>query len=239
VRRANGIYREIFTCEKCLGTLGCWMVRDPHRVPRKLVRRALVSPVMIIGQALGSSTQRLSGVPYAFPNGDLSRTGVTLNAFLHKFGHTIDERSDMPYVYSTDIVQRYTGPSRVGAGDRRPTSKEIANCADWLEKEIRLVRPQVVILLGRIPSQVFGRRYIGSRLMEWGKSYEIKIEGDVVAAFAVPHPSYRRRDPEVVDAVYRRVARRARQILGSDPSLVGRSALSRSVRASGRGTRGE
>lgn len=42
------------------------------------------------------------------------------------------------------------GKNTTGEGDRRPSPAEIALCAPWLERELALVQPRVVLLLGRL-----------------------------------------------------------------------------------------
>ncbi|HAS84856.1 MAG TPA: uracil-DNA glycosylase [Candidatus Yonathbacteria bacterium] len=46
-------------------------------------------------------------------------------------------------VYITNIV-KYRPPE-----NRDPTSKEIADCAKWLEEEIKLIDPALIVFLGR------------------------------------------------------------------------------------------
>jgi uracil-DNA glycosylase family 4 len=157
------LYREIHECEKCLGDPRCEMAADEDRMARTLVSRAAESPIFVIGQALGPNTQRLSGVPYTYPNGELSPTGRVLDDLLRAIGYTIDARGDRPYVYSSDIVQRYPGPAVGGGGDRTPTRVEMENCAEWLETELRIVRPRVILLLGRFASDYF----LGSMGIAW------------------------------------------------------------------------
>jgi uracil-DNA glycosylase len=61
---------------------------DPQAVPKRVIERALTSEVFLVGQAPGSRTQRLSGIPYVGQNGRLSQTGRRLDAYLGRFGYT-------------------------------------------------------------------------------------------------------------------------------------------------------
>jgi uracil-DNA glycosylase family 4 len=128
-------------------------------------------------------------------------------------GFTIDAEGQLPCAYSTEIVQRYPGPAARGGGDRRPTSREIANCADWLLAELLIVRPRVILLLGSLPARVFLHRYGRCEGVERGTAYDVEIADNRATAFAVYHPSYRRRQPEVVDRLYSQVATQARRVL--------------------------
>jgi hypothetical protein len=119
-RTSPPLYRKIYECERCLGDPGCRMQPDNERVMRRVVPRAATSPLFVIGQALGPNRQRRSGLPYTYPNGDLSPTGRALDQFLRMIGFTIDPSGTLPYAYSSDIVQRYPGPAPYRGGDRRP-----------------------------------------------------------------------------------------------------------------------
>lgn len=216
VQRLRDIYRDIHACKQCLTDPGCRMRPDEERVVRPVVTRAAISPLFIIGQALGPDTQRRSGLPYTYPTGALSSTGRVLDQFLRKMRFTIDAASKLPYPYSTDIVQRYPGPAAKGGGDRQPTPREVANCADWLRAELLIVRPRVILLLGSLPAHYFLRKYGRRERVEWGVAHDVEIADNRAVAFAVYHPSYRRRKPELVDRLYSQVAIQARRVLNQE-----------------------
>ena len=205
------LYREIHECEKCFGDRGCQMAVDQQRTARALVPRAVMSPVFVIGKALGPNTQRLSGLPYTYPNGELSPTGRVLDDLLRAIGYTIDARSGRPYVYSSDIVQRY--PGQAAGGDRRPTRGEIQNCAGWLRTELRIVRPRAILLLGKLASQEFLASYGIAWRDQWGEPEDVTVDGHDTTAFPVYHPAFRRRKPLVVDDLYANVAEQMRGLL--------------------------
>ena len=208
------LYEEIFRCDMCIGAQGCLIQPDPERVRRKVIPSALDSEVFVVCQALASRTQRRSGIPYCMPDGSLSQAGQKFDAFLQKFGYTIDPASELNYVYSSDVIQHYPGPGN--GGDRKPTRPEADNCADWLRKEIGLVRPRVVILLGEVPTKDFLRRYGGMRIRRmadaWGKVYQCAIDGHAVSAVPVRHPSYRF-DRNQTERIYRNAAERILTLL--------------------------
>ncbi len=213
MRRLRRLYREIHECERCLADPGCRMLPDDERVMRRVVPRTAASPLIVVGQALGPATQRRSGLPYTYPSGDLSPTGRALDQFLRMLGFTIDPSGTQPCAYLSDIVQRYPGPAAGGGGDRRPTPREVANCAEWLDAELRIVQPRVILLLGRQSAGYFLHAYGQSERVQWGAPRQVEIDGCRATAFAVYHPAYRRRKPEIVDALYTSVARKARRIL--------------------------
>jgi uracil-DNA glycosylase len=133
---------------------------------------------------------------------------------LRAIGYTIDARSRRPYVYSSDLVQRYPGQAK--GGDRRPTPREIQNCAEWLRAELRIARPRVILLLGELASRDFlalcGIDWPG----RWGEPEHVTVDGHDSTAFPVYHPAYRRRKPSVVDDLYASVAEHMRGLVLAD-----------------------
>src|SRR5437899_11666814 len=103
--------------------------------------------VMIIGQAPGA-VELTTGLPFS------GRAGAELRRWLAEAG--IDE-ADLPY--RTSITKCFRGRAASGAGDRRPSPAEIALCAPWLEAELALLRPRVVLLLGTLAiDRLWGKR---------------------------------------------------------------------------------
>ncbi|MFB3895724.1 MAG: uracil-DNA glycosylase family protein, partial [bacterium] len=149
----ESIYEQIHLCSKCFNNKKCNVKPDNKKVQRKIVERALKSDVFIVGQALAQNTQRLSGLPYTFKNGEISNLGKILDSLLNPFGYSIDSNSELKYIYSSDIIHCY--PGKKDGKDRKPTCKEKKNCFEWLNKELQLVEPSIVILLGDIAKKQF------------------------------------------------------------------------------------
>lgn len=138
------LYEQIHACIKC--SIG----EDEKRVMRAIDQRVTQSKVFLIGQALAETTQRVSGIPYTKKEGELSRTGEILNQFLGLFGYTVNHKdTSRLYAYSSDTVQCYTGKNKSGKSDRKPTTIEIANCLGFLQRELQLVEPKLVLLMGK------------------------------------------------------------------------------------------
>src|SRR2546430_9559052 len=92
--------------------------------------------VMIIGQAPGA-VELTTGLPFS------GRAGAELRRWLAEAG--IDE-AHLPY--RTAITKCFPGKAASGAGDRKPSPPEIANCAPWLRKELPPVGPKIPLLVG-------------------------------------------------------------------------------------------
>ncbi|MGH2489999.1 MAG: uracil-DNA glycosylase family protein [Candidatus Limnocylindria bacterium] len=127
--------------------------------------------VMIIGQAPGA-VELTTGLPFS------GRAGAELRRWLAEAG--IDE-AHLPY--RTSITKCFPGKAASGAGDRRPSPPEIALCASWLDAELALVRPRVLLLVGTLAIERFWGRVPLSDAV--GKS---RTDGDRIL-IPLPHPS--------------------------------------------------
>ena len=158
------LHEQIRACTKCVaaGYL-------PSAFP--IVAGKASDRVMIIGQAPGA-VELTTGLPFS------GRAGAELRRWLAKAG--IDE-AHLPY--RTSITKCFPGKAASGAGDRRPSPPEIALCAPWVEAELALVRPGVVLLVGTLAIERFWGRVPLSDVV--GRS---RREGDRVL-IPLPHPS--------------------------------------------------
>jgi uracil-DNA glycosylase len=191
------LYENIHQCTKCYNSAGCKIKPDSNRVQRVAIQDTLASKIFLVGQALGEETQRLSGIPYTWPRSfELSVAGRKLQKHLDRLGYCIPHHygSDgRRMVYSSDIVQCWPGFERSRNRDDKPTRQEICNCSSWLLSEIELVRPRIVVLLGRIAANVFFERHLGQKVKRLGTvlhdEYPMDINGLSVYAYVLPHPA--------------------------------------------------
>src|SRR5205823_6796550 len=102
---------------------------------------------------------------------------------------------DRDLVYVTNVVKHFKWKPR---GKRRihqkPNSREIAACRPWLETELRIVRPNLVVAMGATAAQaIFGPGFRVTR--QRGKVLSSKLAPRVLATV---HPSslLRQRDEE-------------------------------------------
>ncbi|MGI8545813.1 MAG: uracil-DNA glycosylase family protein, partial [Gemmatimonadaceae bacterium] len=112
---------------------------DPAALPvLSLARRA---QLMLIGQAPGK-TETIDRRPFA------GRAGRTLFRWLARAGVSEDEARE--HIYIAAITRCYPGPSPSGRGDRVPSSREQDLCGGWLRSELQLMRPRLLIPVGRL-----------------------------------------------------------------------------------------
>jgi uracil-DNA glycosylase len=102
---------------------------------------AIAPRVMIVGQAPGQ-VEASGGKPFA------GRAGKTLFQWLAEAG--IDEEAARRKIYIAAVTRCYPGPSRSGRGDRVPSLEEQHACSRWLERELAIIRPRVIIPIGKL-----------------------------------------------------------------------------------------
>jgi DNA polymerase len=132
--------------EAAAGCRACRLWRDATQtVFGEGMRKA---DVMLVGEQPGDR-EDLSGKPFVGPAGRL------LDQALEEAG--IDRR----LVYVTNVVKHFKftrrGKRRI---HKRPAADEIAACRPWLEAELDLIRPRVLVCLGATAAQaLLGRTF--------------------------------------------------------------------------------
>ena len=138
------------------------------------------APIMLVGEQPGDY-EDVAGKPFVGPAGKI------MNRALDEAG--IDRKK----VYVTNAVKHFKWEPR---GKRRlhkkPNAREIAACRPWLEAELRLVRPDLVVAMGSTAAQtIFGPSFRVTR--ERGRVLSSKLAPKVVATV---HPSSLLRQPD-------------------------------------------
>jgi len=118
---------------------GCPLFQHATQTVFGLGRRA--SRLMLVGEQPGDEEDR-RGEPFVGPAGRLLDEALTAVGI---------ERSD---TYVTNVVKHFKW---VAQGKRRlhqkPTGREVAACLPWLENEIALIEPQLIVCLGATAAQ--------------------------------------------------------------------------------------
>jgi uracil-DNA glycosylase len=138
------------------------------------------APIMLVGEQPGDY-EDVAGKPFVGPAGKI------MDQALEEAG--IDRKE----VYVTNVVKHFKWEPR---GKRRihqkPNSREIAACRPWLEAELRLVKPKLLVCLGATAAQaIFGPSFRVTR--ERGKVLSSKLAPRVLATV---HPSSLLRQPD-------------------------------------------
>lgn len=159
---------ELSACRRC--------ANPPGVLP--ILSRAAAPRIMLVGQAPGQ-TEMTSQRPF---NG---RAGRTLFRWLATAG--IDEATARAHIYFAAVTRCYPGPHPSGRGDRVPSPRERAACRGWMEDELRIIRPALLVLVGRLAIDQFLPD--GALDAVVGRLHEVEHVGGRSRAVALPHPS--------------------------------------------------
>jgi DNA polymerase len=145
---------------------------------------------MLVGEQPGDQ-EDLAGEPFVGPAGKL-------------LGRALEAAGiDRAAVYVTNVVKHFKfeprGKRRI---HKRPNTGEIAACRPWLDTEIRLVKPELIVCLGATAAQAL-----------LGRAFKVTAHrGEAIASplapyvFATVHPSSLLRAPD--DETRRRETKR-------------------------------
>jgi len=138
--------------------------RCPRVIPPPVSGGAVDSNVMIIGQAPGVREPTLKR-PFAHT------AGKTLFRWFEEFC-ALNEATMRERIYFAAVIRCFPGKAP-GGSDRMPATEEIRNCSGWMEAEFEILRPRLVIPVGRLAitqfidceklEAVIGRSFIGNR----------------------------------------------------------------------------
>ncbi|MEP6810014.1 MAG: uracil-DNA glycosylase family protein, partial [Chthoniobacterales bacterium] len=120
--------------------------RCPRMVPPPVSGGPVVSRVLLIGQAPGIKEPVL-GRPFAWT------AGRTLFGWFRDFCG-MDETETRARIYFAAVCRCFPGRTAAG-GDRVPAPDEIRNCAVWLNDEMEILRPRLVIPVGKLAISQF------------------------------------------------------------------------------------
>jgi uracil-DNA glycosylase len=152
-----------------------------------IVSLAVAPRVMLVGQAPGQ-VEAQGGKPFA------GRAGRTLFRWFEQAG--IDEITARRKIYIAAVTRCYPGPSPSGRGDRVPSIEEQQACAGWLESELAIIRPKVILPVGKLAIARFFAEQPLDRII--GKAHQMSSGADKqIPLFArndtmvipLPHPS--------------------------------------------------
>lgn len=181
------LYDDIHHCRKCAGV-------TPSIVPRRCCEEACRSALVLMAQAPSEGGVRKSGVHWIGADGRLRPPGGPfLDKYLRRIGYSIaPDATGYARPYTTNVVHCW--PGHKGVRDRTPTREELLNCQRWWRRELELVGPRVIILLGQLAAEAFDAvsgtcsgRSFGELLACQGESV---ILGQLcLKRYVVPHPT--------------------------------------------------
>jgi uracil-DNA glycosylase len=162
---------EVKACQQC-----------PEMIGPVVIPRPVVSPVYIAGQAPGPKEGEL-GQPFAWT------AGKQLFKWIAAMG--VDEETFRSRAFMAAICRCFPGKTKQG-GDRVPSPVEVASCSSWMKREIELLKPELVIAVGKLAIE---------QLVPWpddedmqlkdviGKTFRVPVFGHMTDVIPLPHPS--------------------------------------------------
>ena len=130
--------------------------------------------IMVVGQAPGHRSIA-KGRSFSGPG------GTTLQKWLEQAGFPPGYLHS--HVYLSSLTRCDPGRNPRGDGDRRPSPSEIALCKPFLDAELQLLRPEVILLVGTMAIETFFGKV---KLKEVIGTYR---EHEGMLFLPLPHPS--------------------------------------------------
>ena len=153
----SDLCQEISTCQRC-------QVLAKNRtkvVPGSGMEKA---DIMFIGEAPGWHEDQ-QGLPFVGP------AGLFLNELISSIGLSRDQ------VYITNVIKCRP------PGNRDPLPVEIQACRNWLDRQIELIRPKMIVTLGRYSMAM---SFPGKSI---GKIHGTALKQDNIIYYAMYHPA--------------------------------------------------
>ena len=139
---------------------------------------------LLVGQAPGPVEHERTR-PFA------GRAGRQLMRWFERGGFA-GEEDVRRRVYMTSMTTCFPGRTPDGRGDRRPSAREVALCAGWLDGVLELLAPRLVIPIGGLALARFlpgrGLEDAIGRLFD-ASGAELEAPRDAPAVLPLPHPS--------------------------------------------------
>jgi len=138
----------------------------------------VLSRVILVGQAPGDKEPKL-GRPFAWT------AGKTLFGWF-KEGTGLDEAHFRSLIYMAAVCRCFPGKQPKG-GDRAPDPQEVKNCSRWFKSELDILKPALVIPVGKLAIQQFLQF---DKLVDViGKQFKGTYVGHSFDVIPLPHPS--------------------------------------------------
>jgi len=149
----------------------------PDMIPPVIIGQAVQAEILLVGQAPGDREGEI-GRPFAWT------AGKTLFKWFESIG--VDEITFRKQVYMSAVCRCFPGKNPKG-GDRVPNKEEIATCSQWINKEIELLQPRLIIPVGKLAISQY--LPVNKLVDVIGQSIKKKINGVEVELLPLPHPS--------------------------------------------------
>lgn len=146
-------------------------------VGRPVTGTPVAGKILLVGQAPGIKEMEIHK-PFAWT------AGKTLFKWFAGIG--LDEEVFRARVYMAAVCRCFPGKNPKG-GDRVPDKEEIANCRPWLDTEIELLKPRLILPVGKLAiSQFMPVKKLNDVI---GREHRLEVMGRKTDLIPLPHPS--------------------------------------------------
>lgn len=170
----ENLYKLIQSCNKCSR-----LTKTRSRIVNGY--GDLNARVLFVGEAPGRLGADITGVPFT-----RDKSGKLLQSMLYRIGlNKNGKHSDSPSLkdaYITNIIR--CNPRNIKDNNGTPKSEEIVNCNGYLNTEIKIINPWIIVPLGLTASKVF----LGNDFT--GKCFGFIFFVNGICVFPLWHPSF-------------------------------------------------
>lgn len=191
-RELAAVHGRMRACRRCLAA-------GHLIVPPAVFSGTVGARILVVGQAPGSK-EVAAGRPFH------AGSGARMFEWLGRAG--FKEAQFRRAQYITSVTKCFPGKAALGGGDRVPSRAERDLCRPFLDEQIRLVDPEVILLVGRVA--VDGVLSAAGRFEDLIGNVE-RVDGRWI--LPLPHPSGASRWHQIpanrkrIEAAIRRLAR--------------------------------
>ncbi len=165
-RELRALQQQLIDCRACPTMHGPPVHGEP-----------VAASILLVGQAPGER-EIVEHRPFAWT------AGKTLFRWFSSIG--ADEQAFRQKVYMSAVCRCFPGKKPRG-GDRVPNADEIRRCARWLNAELTILQPALVIPVGKLAiSQFLECRTLRDVI---GQQHTISIDDRRADVIPLPHPS--------------------------------------------------
>ncbi|HLH63417.1 MAG TPA: uracil-DNA glycosylase family protein [Ktedonobacteraceae bacterium] len=161
------LQQRIRACRRCQER---GYIREAHPI----VSGRTTDRILVIGQAPGHRSIAKE-LPFSGPGGRILQKWLEQAGFPPGYLHE--------HTYLSSLTRCDPGRNPRGNGDRRPSPQEVALCRPFLDAELELLRPRVVLLVGTMAIETFFGK---GRLEDIIGTFK---ERDGMLFLPLPHPS--------------------------------------------------
>ncbi len=159
--------RELRQCRLC-----------PRMHPPAVSGGAVVSKILLVGQAPGDKEPKL-GRPFAWT------AGKTLFRWFFEAAGMSEEKFRAS-IYMAAVCRCFPGKNPQG-GDRVPSPDEVLLCSAWLDRELKILKPALVVPVGKLAIAQFIPLEKLDRII--GKKFSVTRQDNTFDLIPLPHPS--------------------------------------------------